>query len=46
MAVGLNWYANWDIRFMLNYIFVDAHPNWDGINENPDLLQMRGKLVF
>jgi len=45
-TVGLNWYANYNVRFMLNYIFINAHPNRDGIDENPNILQMRGQLVF
>jgi len=45
-TLGLNWYANYNVRFMLNYIFANAHPNRNGIHENPNILQMRGQLVF
>jgi len=45
-TLGLNWYANYNIRFMLNYVFVNAHPNSNGFEENPNILQMRGQLVF
>jgi len=45
-TLGLNWYANYNVRVMLNYIFVNAYPNRDGIDENPNILQMRGQLVF
>ncbi len=45
-TLGLNWYANYNVRFMLNYIFVNAHPNRDGIDESSNILQMRGQLVF
>jgi len=46
LTIGLNWYVNYNVRFMMNYIFVDAHPNRNGIDENPNILQMRGQLVF
>ncbi len=45
-TLGLNWYANYNVRFMLNYVFVNAHPNLNGIEENPNIFQMRGQLVF
>ncbi len=45
-TIGINWYANYNLRFMLNYIFVDAHPNHNAINENPNILQFRGQVFF
>ncbi|MFK5950166.1 MAG: porin [Methylococcales bacterium] len=45
-TLGLNWYANYNVRFMLNYVFVNAHPNLNGIEESPNIFQMRGQLVF
>ncbi len=45
-TVALNWYANYNLRFMLNYTFVDAHPNRNAINENPNILQFRGQVFF
>jgi phosphate-selective porin OprO/OprP len=45
-TVGLNWYANYNLRFMLNYTFVDAHPNGNAINEDPNILQFRGQVFF
>lgn len=45
-TIGLNWYANYNIRFMLNYTFVDVHPNRKGIDEDPNILQFRGQVFF
>ncbi len=45
-TIGLNWYVNYNVRFMMNYIFANAHPNRNGVNENPNILQMRGQIVF
>jgi len=45
-TLGLNWYVNYNLRFMINYIFVNAHPNRNAVNESPNILQMRGQLVF
>ncbi len=45
-TIGLNWYVNYNLRFMMNYIFVEANPNRNGIDESPNILQMRGQVVF
>jgi len=45
-TVGLNWYANSNIRFMANYVHVNTHPNSKGVNDNPDILQFRGQIFF
>ena len=46
VTVGLNWYANYNVRFMMNYTFVQAYPNRNGINESPNIFQMRGQVMF
>jgi len=45
-TVGLNWYANRNIRFMANYIHVNTYPSSKGFNENPDIFQFRGQVFF
>ncbi len=46
ITLGINWYPNRNLRFMLNYVRVDAGPDRRGRNESPDIIQMRGQLVF
>jgi len=46
ITVGLNWYANSNIRFMANYVRVNTHPNRKGFNDDPDILQFRGQIFF
>ncbi len=45
-TVGLNWYANPNIRFMANYVHVNTHPNRLGLKESPDIFQFRGQVFF
>ncbi len=46
ITVGLNWYLNKNIRFMANYVFVDAHPNRNEKYEDAQIFQVRGQLNF
>ncbi len=45
-TLGLNWYVNYNVRFMMNYIFAKAHPNRNSVRENVNIFQMRGQVVF
>lgn len=44
ITVGLNWYATPNIRFMANYIHVESEK--EGVEDNPDIYQMRAQLDF
>ncbi|HED18081.1 MAG TPA: porin, partial [Gammaproteobacteria bacterium] len=46
ITLGTNWYPNQNLRFMLNYVRVDASPDRRGRNESPNIIQLRGQLVF
>jgi phosphate-selective porin OprO/OprP len=40
-TLGLNWYAHSNFRLMLNYVWIDAAPNSEGIYESPNILEFR-----
>lgn len=46
LTVGLNWYLNRNFRLMANYVRADADPNSGGIDETPNIYQLRAQLVF
>lgn len=41
---GLNWYVNPRIRFMANFIQMDTERR--GVNDDPDIIQLRSQFVF
>ncbi len=53
-TLGVNWYANPRLRFMLNYVLVDADPTEveegdvaePGAAEDPSILQLRAQFDF
>ncbi len=44
ISLGVNWYVNEYLRFLVNYIFADIH-NVNG-EENPNLIQFRTQVEF
>lgn len=52
ITVGLNWYATKYVRFMANYVYVDADPistktaGVDNVEDEPSIYQMRAQIDF
>ncbi len=52
ITVGLNWYATKYVRFMANYVYVDADPistptaGADNVDDKPSIYQMRAQIDF
>lgn len=46
ITVGLNWYPNEHFRLMANYVHADADPNDNGVDDEPDLFQIRAQAHF
>ncbi len=46
ITLGVNWYPNKHVRFMANYISVNADPNRNGIRDQPRIIQFRAQVFF
>jgi len=53
ITVGVNWYATKYVRFMANYVMVDADPVRSGLvvpseydDDSPDIFQVRAQIDF
>ena len=45
-TAGLNWYLRSNLRFMFNYVFVDAEQRNTGNSDRPHIFQFRAQLHF
>jgi len=46
VTLGLNWYLNRHVKFMVNYIYAMAKPGSNGKNDNINSIAARMQLVF
>jgi phosphate-selective porin OprO/OprP len=46
LGLGVNWYWTDSSRLMLNYLWMDAEPNRDGVDESPNAVQLRLQVGF
>ncbi|CAL7961004.1 phosphate-selective porin OprO and OprP [Gammaproteobacteria bacterium] len=46
MTLGLNWYLNRHVKFLINYVYAMAKPGSNGKNDNVNSIAARMQLVF
>lgn len=46
LTIGANWYLRSNLRFMFNYVRVDAEQRTTGISDDPHIFQFRAQLHF
>ena len=44
LTLGVNWYWHTNFKFMANYVMVESERR--GIEDNPNVLEFRGQLMF
>lgn len=46
LTLGVNWYLRSNLRFMFNYVMVDAEQRTTGDSDDPHIFQFRAQLHF
>ena len=46
ITLGLNWYLNQHVKFLVNYVYAMAKPGSNGENDNVNSIAARMQLVF
>ena len=46
VAAGLNWYIRRNVRWMFNYVHVDARRRGTLVRDSPNVFQMRFSIFF